>query len=102
MFVAMARRLAGSTGQPPKDPSRYQYFERFRSNFRAMREAADLTQAAVAARCGLTQQFINRLEAGRKPSFRPNPTIDTLEDLADALGVDLSDLLRTDFTPPQR
>lgn len=56
---------------------------------RQLRESAALTQEQVAERAGLRQGAISNLESGRVP----NPTIDTLEKLAHAYGVHLSDLV---------
>lgn len=51
-------------------------------NVRRLRSEADLTQEALAERSGLSQQYISDLECGRR-----NPTIVSLWELAQALGV---------------
>lgn len=52
---------------------------------RALREAKGLSQSELAARIGSTQPAVARLEAGGVA-----PTIDTLERIAEALGLELS------------
>lgn len=56
---------------------------------RAARVAARLTQEEVAGRCGLDRKTVNRLEQGRT-----SPLLDHLLLIADAIGVDLADLVR--------
>ncbi|MEW6155185.1 MAG: helix-turn-helix transcriptional regulator [Actinomycetota bacterium] len=51
---------------------------------RQLREAADITQAELAARVGTSQSAIARLEAGGG-----SPKLDTLDRVAHALGVEL-------------
>jgi transcriptional regulator with XRE-family HTH domain len=58
-------------------------------NVRRIREAKGLTQEAFAERSGFSQQYISDLERGRR-----NPTIVTLYELAQALGVSHMDLVR--------
>jgi transcriptional regulator with XRE-family HTH domain len=52
------------------------------------REVRDLSQRALAERTGLSYVHIARLELAQG-----NPTVATLETLAEALGVDVVDLL---------
>ena len=54
----------------------------------ALRRNLSLSQAELAARCGVTQQFIQRLEAGKV-----NPSIKTARKLAAALGVTVDELI---------
>ena len=54
----------------------------------ALRRNLSLSQAELAARCGVTQQFIQRLEAGKV-----NPSIKTAAKLAAALGVTVDELI---------
>ena len=54
-----------------------------------LRRNLSLSQAELAARCGVTQQFIQRLEAGNV-----NPSIQTARKLADVLGVTVDELIR--------
>ncbi|MGP2490706.1 helix-turn-helix domain-containing protein [Mesorhizobium sp. PUT5] len=51
-------------------------------NFARLRAASGLTQEAVAERANLSQQYISGLERGTR-----NPTVETLADIARALGV---------------
>lgn len=51
-------------------------------NFARLRHERGLTQEQVAERSGLSQQYLSDLERGRR-----NPTIITLYELAQALGV---------------
>lgn len=51
----------------------------------AIREAAGLTQAELAARCGVTQGDISRIERDQA-----NPTAKTLQRIGDVLGVELA------------
>ena len=53
---------------------------------RAEREAQGLSLADMEARCGITRAALSRLE--NDP--HPNPTIQTLMRIADALGVELT------------
>lgn len=50
-------------------------------NLRALRETANLTQEVLASRAGMRQSAISALENGKVP----NPTIDTVQALAQAL-----------------
>lgn len=52
------------------------------ANVARLRREKDLTQEALAERSGLSQQYISGLERGRR-----NPTVITLYELAQALGV---------------
>ena len=51
-------------------------------NFARLRRAKGLTQEEVEARSGFSQQYLSSLERGRR-----NPTVITLYELAQALGV---------------
>jgi transcriptional regulator with XRE-family HTH domain len=61
-------------------------------NLRRIREERGLSQRALADRAGVVKSTIYEAEAGRHI-----PRIQTLEKLADALGVSLVDLL-----PPRK
>lgn len=52
-------------------------------NFARLRREKGLTQEEVADRSGFSQQYLSSLERGRR-----NPTVITLFELAQALGVD--------------
>lgn len=60
-------------------------------NAARLRDAADLTQEALAEKSGFSQQFISDLERGKC-----NPTVVTLYELATALGVGVGELVRED------
>jgi transcriptional regulator with XRE-family HTH domain len=55
------------------------------------RQARRLTQEQVAERAGLSSKFIGEIERGRA-----NPALTTLASIADALGVNLVDLIASD------
>jgi transcriptional regulator with XRE-family HTH domain len=58
------------------------------SNVRRLRLAAGLSQEELAARIGVEQGYVSRLEAGQK-----NPTIVTIWHMAVALQVPAAELL---------
>lgn len=60
-------------------------------NFARLRQEKGLTQEDVEARSGFSQQYISGLERGRRI-----PTVITLYELAQALGVSHVDLVRPD------
>ncbi|WP_341992000.1 helix-turn-helix transcriptional regulator [Azorhizobium sp. AG788] len=60
-------------------------------NFARLRQEKGLTQEDVETRSGFSQQYISGLERGRR-----NPTIITLYELAQALGVSHEELVRPD------
>jgi transcriptional regulator with XRE-family HTH domain len=60
-------------------------------NFARLRQERGLTQEEVAARSGFSQQYLSGLERGRR-----NPTIITLYELAEALGVSHVELVKPD------
>ena len=62
-------------------------------NFARIRCEKGLTQEQVAAQSGFSQQYLSGLEQGRR-----NPTIVTVYELAQALGVSHLDLLQADTT----
>ena len=62
------------------------------NNFARLRTAAGLTQEQVAERAGLSQQYVSGIERGTR-----NPTVETLAQIAKALGVHHIELLRTDI-----
>jgi len=61
----------------------------FGEALRRFRTGADLTQEALAARCDLHATYISQLERGLK-----SPSLVTLVALAEALGVQASELVR--------
>jgi transcriptional regulator with XRE-family HTH domain len=62
---------------------------RIGDRIRAARLYANLTQEKVALASGVDRASVNRIEQGHQA-----PTIDTLLLLADAIGVDLAELVR--------
>ncbi|PAP97869.1 helix-turn-helix domain-containing protein [Mesorhizobium mediterraneum] len=60
-------------------------------NFARLRREIGLTQEEVEARSGFSQQYLSDLERGKR-----NPTVITLYELAQALGVSHVDLVRPD------
>ena len=60
-------------------------------NFKRIRKRKALTQEQVEERSGFSQQYLSALENGRR-----NPTIVTLHEIAQALGVSHVDLVRPD------
>ena len=60
-------------------------------NLARLRRAQGLTQGEVAVRSGFSQQYISSLERGRR-----NPTVITLYELAQALGVSHVELVAPD------
>ncbi len=59
-------------------------------NIRRVRLAAGMTQEELAERSGFSQQYISSLERGRR-----NPTIVSIYELAQALGVSHEALVAT-------
>ncbi|TIS23897.1 MAG: helix-turn-helix transcriptional regulator [Mesorhizobium sp.] len=60
-------------------------------NFARLRRERGLTQEDVEARSGFSQQYLSDLERGKR-----DPTVITLYELAQALGVSHVDLVRPD------
>jgi transcriptional regulator with XRE-family HTH domain len=60
-------------------------------NFARLRKAKNLTQEEVEARSGFSQQYLSGLERGRR-----NPTVVSIYELAQALGVSHIELVRPD------
>jgi transcriptional regulator with XRE-family HTH domain len=67
----------------------------FAECLRQLREAADLTQYALAKRTGLSKQALSRLEMGER-----EPTWTTVQKLALALGVDCRQFVDPTLTLP--
>lgn len=67
----------------------------FGVNLRAVRLQANLRQAEVAIRTGLTQQYLSLIEAGQQ-----NVTIRTMALLAQVVDHDLLNLLKEVVEPP--
>lgn len=60
-------------------------------NFARLRREKGLTQEEVEVRSGFSQQYLSSLERGRR-----NPTVITLYELAQALGVNHVELIQPD------
>lgn len=60
-------------------------------NFARIRAAKGLTQEQIEERSGFSQQYLSGLERGKR-----NPTIVTLHELAQALGVTHEELVKRD------
>lgn len=60
-------------------------------NFARLRQEKGLTQEKVAERSGFSQQYLSDLERGHR-----NPTVVTLFELSQALGVSHVELIRPD------
>ena len=82
-MTALGKELAPGRAAP--DPLR----ATLAKNMVKLRLQAGLTQRALAARSGTTQRRISQLEAGRL-----NATLDTVNVVARALGVDPRELVR--------
>ena len=59
-------------------------------NLRKLRLRAGFSQDALSKRASLAFHTISKIEAGATP----NPTIDTVKKLADALGVSLDEIMK--------
>ena len=59
------------------------------ARLKELRKSMNLSQETLALKANLTTSYIGMLERGLK-----SPTVDTLEKLAIALGVDIEDLFR--------
>lgn len=66
-------------------------------NFARLRRERGLTQEQVEAASGFSQQYLSGLERGQR-----NPTIVTVYELAQAIGVTHLDLLAPDSEPTGR
>ncbi|ASM74128.1 putative HTH-type transcriptional regulator [Pseudosulfitobacter pseudonitzschiae] len=62
-------------------------------NFARLRREKDLTQEQIEERSGLSQQYLSGLERGNR-----NPTVITLYELAQALGVSHVELVKPEST----
>lgn len=71
--------------------------EILRQRVRKIRLQRGLTQAQLAERAGLSVDAVNRIESGRR-----NPNLNTIERLADALGIGAADLLASGTIPRQK
>lgn len=71
-----------------------EYAQRFATSLRATRERLNLSQEDVAYRAGLTRFTYQKYEKGEsRPGAPVNPSLRSLIGIAQALEVDLSELL---------
>jgi transcriptional regulator with XRE-family HTH domain len=70
-------------------PARSDYAQIFGARLRELRTAAGLTQRELAKRSGTSSAAISNFEAGNNA-----PTLGTLVRLADALGRDVTELVK--------
>lgn len=69
----------------------------FADRLRTFRKAAGLTQEQVAERAGISRNHYQLYESGlsdRAKNLPANPMLSTLLDLADALGCDITDIVK--------
>lgn len=65
------------------------YFDMIRYNIKKYREIANLTQQELADKCGLSMNYIAKIESNKmKKGF----SIVTIGRIADALGIDIKNL----------
>lgn len=65
-------------------------------NFARLRREKGLTQEEIEARSGFSQQYLSGLERGQR-----NPTVITLFELSQALGVSHVELVRPSASPEE-
>jgi transcriptional regulator with XRE-family HTH domain len=63
--------------------------KRFGNRIAALRRAADISQEALADRCGFARSYMSRIERGKA-----NPSLDAIETLAGGLKVSVLELFR--------
>jgi transcriptional regulator with XRE-family HTH domain len=68
----------------------------FADRLREAREAAGMSQYALAKKSGLSKQALSNLEAGNR-----EPTWQTVQLLASALGVDCREFVDPNLKPPE-
>lgn len=62
--------------------------KRFAANMKQIREEKNMSQGDVFRATKIERAYISNLEAGRQ-----NPTLETIEKIAHALGVEVSELI---------
>lgn len=67
--------------------------KRFGERFKALRLASGVSQEAFADKCGFARSYMSRIERGQA-----NPSLDAIETLADALGVEVKTFFETSDT----
>ena len=68
---------------------------RLGNRIRKLRSQAGLTQAQLAERVDISDEFLSRMERGLK-----SPSLETAERIADALGITMSELFDFDVPTP--
>lgn len=68
--------------------------KRFGLRVKELRQATGLSQESFADRCGFARSYMSRIERGRA-----NPSLDAVQVLADALGVEVFKLFVVDGDP---
>ena len=69
--------------------------KRFGQRVKELRQATGLSQEAFADRCGFVRSYMSRIERGGA-----NPSLDAVQDLADALGVEVARLFQENSEMP--
>lgn len=68
--------------------------KRFGQRVKELRQASGLSQEAFADRCGFARSYMSRIERGGA-----NPSLDAVQVLADALGIEVFRLFMADGNP---
>jgi transcriptional regulator with XRE-family HTH domain len=63
--------------------------QRFAKNMKRIRESKNMSQGDVYRATKIERAYISNLEAGKQ-----NPTLETIEKIAGALGVEVSELMK--------
>ena len=63
--------------------------KRFAANMKRIREAKNMSQGDIFRATNIERAYISNLEAGKQ-----NPTLETVEKIAQALGVEVSELTK--------
>ena len=69
------------------------FLKAFGNNLRKIRESKNLSQEALSHKMGTTPSQVGRIERGEI-----NPTVSTIRVLAEALGLEIADLFRFDYS----
>jgi len=65
------------------------FLKRLGHNIKTIRESKGISQQQLAAECNFEKSNMSRIEAGNT-----NPTIYTLNKIANAMGIEIKDLLK--------
>ena len=63
--------------------------QRFATNMKSIREEKNMSQGDIYRATKIERAYISNLEAGKQ-----NPTLETIEKIAEALGVEVSELTK--------